>query len=326
MTNNNSKSVVQVATEGRRPGNTAKWDAALACACAAIGLLAASAAYSEPADSAASDQLVEITVTAQRHVENAQKVPISVVPITPDAALNAGAIRTDELAQLVPGVQMGHEINAATTFIRGIGPNSNGTGEESSVAVYLDDIYFPNGDASVFQLNAISGIDVLKGPQGTLFGRNATGGVVQVHTKDPQFDDSLDFEGGYGNYDTISGSLYATGKVIDSVASNLAVYINDQRKGWGHNVTTGEEAFTAENWGIRNKWLWTPTSSTRVLLSGGYTYTRGEIGLGLNQIPGFVAAGGHGYCPGEGGNDGNPQSSPVLFACPGPPGAGFVGW
>jgi iron complex outermembrane receptor protein len=326
MTNKNSRSVGPAGTEGRRPGNTTKRSATLACACAAIGLLAASAAFSDPADSSATDQLVEITVTAQRHVENAQKVPISVVPITPDAAINAGAIRTDELAQLVPGVQMGHEINAATTFIRGIGPNSNGTGEESSVAVYLDDIYFPNGDASIFQLNAISGIDVLKGPQGTLFGRNATGGVVQVHTKDPQFENSADFEGGYGNYDTISGSLYATGKIIDNVASNLAVYVNDQRKGWGHDVVTGQEAFTADNWGIRNKWLWTPTSSTRILLAGGFAYTRGEVGLGLNQVPGFVAAGGHGYCPGEGGNDRNPQSSPVAFACPGPPGATFVGW
>src|ERR1700694_1582924 len=139
MTNKNSRSVGPAGTEGRRPGNTSKRSATLACACAAIGLLAASAAFSDPADSSATDQLVEITVTAQRHVENAQKVPISVVPITPDAAINAGAIRTDELAQLVPGVQMGHEINAATTFIRGIGPNSNGTGEESSVAVYLDD-------------------------------------------------------------------------------------------------------------------------------------------------------------------------------------------
>src|SRR5580704_4062322 len=214
MTNNNSKTVLRVATEGRRPKNTIKGNAALVSACTAIGLLAASAAYSDPADSSETDQLVEITVRAQRHVENAQKVPISVVPITPDAAINAGAIRTDELAQLVPGVQMGHEINAATTFIRGIGPNSNGTGEESSVAVYLDDIYFPNGDASIFQLNAISGIDVLTGPQGTLFGRNATGGVIQVHTKDPQFDPSADFAAGYGNYNTFAGNAYVTGKVI----------------------------------------------------------------------------------------------------------------
>src|SRR6202044_2269187 len=161
---------------------------------------------------------------------------IAVVPIAPDAALNAGAVSTDMLAQLVPGVQMGHEINSATTFIRGIGPNSNGTGEESSVAVYFDDLYIVSGDGSIFSLNALSGIDVLKGPQGTLFGRNSTGGVIQVHTKDPSFDDSVDFEGGYGNFNTVAGNIYATGKVIDNVlAANIAAYVNDQRAGWGHD-------------------------------------------------------------------------------------------
>jgi hypothetical protein len=94
---------------------------------------------------------------------------------------------------------------------------------------------------------------------------------------------------------TFTGNVYMTGKVIENVASNLAVYITDQQNGWGHDVVTGQEAFTAENWGIRNKWLWTPTSSTRILLAGDFAYTRGEVGLGFNQIPQFVAAGGHGY-------------------------------
>jgi iron complex outermembrane recepter protein len=299
----------------------------LGAACCVIGLLAASSAFANAADEDADgEQLAEITVTAQRHAENAQKVPISVAPITPDAALDAGAVSTDLLAQLVPGVQMGHELDSATTFIRGIGPNTGGTGDESSVAVYLDDIYIPTGNASIFRLNAISGIDILKGPQGTLFGRNATGGVIQVHTKDPQFDPSADIEGGYGNYSTFTGNVYVTGRIIEDVASNLAVYIADQRNGWGHDVVTGQEAFTADDWGIRNKWLFTPASSTRILLAGDFTYTRGEVGLGFNQIPQFVAAGGHGYCPGEGGDDGNPQTAPIAFKCPGAPGAGYVGW
>jgi iron complex outermembrane receptor protein len=255
---------------------------ALGASFTVVSLLAGSSANAAPAES---DQLVEIIVTAQQRVENAQKVPISVAPICPDAALDAGAISTDMLAQLVPGVQMGHKINSATTFIRGIGPNSNGTGEESSVAVYLNDTYIPTDDASIFQLNAISGIDVLKGPQGNVFGRNATGGVIQVHTKDPQFEPSDDFEAAYGNYNTFTGNAYMTGKVIENVASNLAVYITDQQSGWGHDVVTGQEAFTAEDWGIRNKWLWTPTSSTRIPLAGNFSYTRGEVGHGLNQIP-----------------------------------------
>ncbi len=135
------------------------------------GLLAGSSAYADPADTAAdSDQLAEITVTARVTWKMPKRFRSPWPGSTPDAVLNAGVVRTDMLAQLVPGVQMGHEINGATTFIRGIGPNSNGTGEESSVAVYLDDIYIPTGNGSIFQLSALSGIDVLKGPQGTLFG------------------------------------------------------------------------------------------------------------------------------------------------------------
>ena len=152
ITNKNSKSAIRAATEGHRSrGNTARRNLALGAACIVVGLLADSSANADPAAAAAhSDRLIENTVGAQRHVEDAQKVPISVAPITPAAALNAGAVSTDMLAQLVPGVQMGHELDSATTFIRGLGPNSNGTGEESSVAVYLHDIYIPTGDASVF--------------------------------------------------------------------------------------------------------------------------------------------------------------------------------
>ena len=313
--------------ERHRPGTIGRPLIALRVACTVGGLFVGSAAYSDTAAAPAdNDPLIEITVTAQRQVENSQTVPISLTHISSGAALDAGAVSTDMLAPLVPGVQMGHEIDSATTFIRGIGPNSNGTGEESSVAVYLDDVYIPTGNASIFTLNSISGIDILMGPQGTLFGRNATGGVIQIHTKDPQLASGADIDVEYGNFGTFAGNAYVTGQVVDDVASNLAVYITDQRNGWGHDVVTGQPAFTAQEWGIRNKWLWTPTAATRILLLGDFAYTRGEVGLGFNQLPQFVAAGGHGYCPGEGGDDGNPQTSPIAFKCPGGPGATFVGW
>ena len=142
---------MRAAMEGHRQRNTGLRNVALCAACSLVVLLVDSLTYADPTDAAADgDQLLEITVTAQRRVENSQKVPIAVVPIAPDAALNAGAVSTDMLAQLVPGVQMGNEIGSATTFIRGIGPISNGNGEESSVVVYLDDIYIPTGDAYIF--------------------------------------------------------------------------------------------------------------------------------------------------------------------------------
>ena len=178
--------------------------AALIAGCSVPGLFMGSHAYAQATQT--NGQIEEVTVTAQRRVENVQRVPIPITAISADAAIKQGALKTDQLAASVPGMTMGHEINSATTFIRGIGPNSNGTGEESSVAVYLDDLYIEDGDASIFNLNAISGIDVLKGPQGTLFGRNSTGGVVQVRTKNPSFDTGADVEVGYGNYNTSSFS------------------------------------------------------------------------------------------------------------------------
>jgi iron complex outermembrane receptor protein len=89
--------------------------------------------------------------------------------------------------------------------------------------------------------------------------------------------------------------------------------------GWGHDVYTHEKAFTASDWGIRNKWLWNPTSTTQVLLSFTHMHETGEEGLGFNQVPGYAAKGGHGFCPGEG--------PPPNFTCPaGTPGPGYVGF
>jgi hypothetical protein len=115
------------------PQKNSRWrNIALGTARIVGSLLAGSSAYADPAHAATdSEQLAAITVTAQGHMEYPQRVPISVASITPEAALNAGAFRTDMLAHLVPGVQMGHEIDSATTFIRGIGSKfeRNGRGK-----------------------------------------------------------------------------------------------------------------------------------------------------------------------------------------------------
>ena len=231
-------------------------------------------------------------VTADKRSESLQAVPIAIVAVTPGKALDYGAVESDELAALAPGVQIQHEINSTTAFVRGVGPNSNGTGEESSVAVYLDDLYIEQGVASVFSLNSISSIEMLKGPQGTLFGRNATGGVIQVRTLDPSSSPSLRADLGYGVYDTKIADLYATGALIPGLlAANVALYARDESAGWGRDVMTGQRAFTSKDWAARAKLLFTPTERTRILLSLNHFYTRGEVGLGFNQVPQYIAAG-----------------------------------
>src|SRR5208282_5106743 len=123
------------------------------------------------------------------------------------------------------------------------------TGDEPSVAFYVDDVYIPAGNASVLNFSSIESMEVEKGPQGTLFGRNATGGVIQVFTKNPTATPELDVGLGYANYDTDSGNLYASGALADTLAANFAVYGSEQHNGWGRNVTTGRPTFTGWDWG-----------------------------------------------------------------------------
>jgi iron complex outermembrane receptor protein len=122
-------------------------------------------------------------------------------------------------------------MNGGTPFIRGIGTTTGAVGNESSVATYVDGVYIGSINASLFELNNIDHIEVLKGPQGTLFGRNATGGVIQIITRDPSFASSADVHVGYGNYDTTDGSFYGTTRLGETVAADLAAYGKNQANG-----------------------------------------------------------------------------------------------
>ena len=137
-------------------------------------------------------QIEEIVVTAQRREENQQQVPISISTATAAVLESAGVQSTDELGLFAPGLTIQRQIGSVLPYIRGIGnPNTSG-GQESAVAMYVDGIYYAQLPSTNFSLNNIERIEVLKGPQGTLFGRNATGGLVQIVTRDPE----ADFNGG----------------------------------------------------------------------------------------------------------------------------------
>src|SRR5208282_6667279 len=113
------------------------------------------------------------------------------------------------------------------------------TGDEPSVAFYVDDVYIPAGNASVLNFSSIESMEVEKGPQGTLFGRNATGGVIQIYTRNPSSTPEFEAVEGYANYHTVYGSLYASGPLTDTISANAAFYGSHQYKGWGFDLTTG---------------------------------------------------------------------------------------
>ena len=136
------------------------------------------------AGSSASGQVEEVVVTAQRRSETAQSIPISITAITAKQLENTGIQTTQDLVVATPGLTMTQTLNGVTPYIRGVGTQAATT--EGAVAVYVDNVYYASTQGAIFALNNVDRVEVLKGPQGTLFGRNATGGLINVITRDPK--------------------------------------------------------------------------------------------------------------------------------------------
>jgi iron complex outermembrane receptor protein len=203
---------------------------------------------------AASGALQEVIVTAQKRSERLQDVPIAVSAITADTALAQGIKDTTDLSEAIPGLEMYPQNVQMSPYIRGIGNKNTSPGDESAAAIYVDGVYIADMAAGMFSLNNIDRVEVLKGPQGTLFGRNAAAGVIQIVTRDPQQTPSMDASVGYGNYNTVESSLYATTGITDKLAADIAVYGMNQGSGWGTNLATGKDAFYGYEVALRSKW------------------------------------------------------------------------
>src|SRR5690606_23004920 len=144
---------------------------------------AQTAAPLPPDDTSA--QLEDIVVTAQKRSERLQDVPVSVSAVTASQLIAQGGTGTADLAVAVPGLTIQRSANNGNLFLRGVGSNLYGPAAEQPVALIVDGVYMPSPEANIFDFNNIERIEVLKGPQGTLFGRNTTGGLIHVVTRDP---------------------------------------------------------------------------------------------------------------------------------------------
>lgn len=262
-------------------------------------VLAANPAFAQTAPEAESDQegLGEVVVTAQRRQENLQDVPISVAAISAESASLLGVTDPQNLSQLVPGFYFSRQASGSTPFVRGVGTLSTFVGNEPSVAFFVDDTYIPTGNAAIFEFNNIEGVEMLKGPQGTLFGRNATGGVIHVHTRDPSLSEaSADISVGYGNYDTTALQFYGSVPLSDTVAVNLTAFSTDQEEGWGTNFVDGSDVYTNDSWGARAKLLIEPSNTLSMLLALTHSERLSDQGMALRVAPGMF---GHGNYSGE---------------------------
>ena len=216
----------------------------------------AAAAPAAAAPATAGDGIEDIVVTAQRRDERLQSVPVSISAFTGSTLAAAGVNDTTGLQTVTPGLVIGKGLSASTPFIRGIGSSDLGPSNEAGVAIYLDGIYLVASPSALFSLNNIARIEVLKGPQGTLFGRNATGGLIQIVTRTPDDVPSGRFELSYSNYDTVSGTAYLTGGLGAGFTADIAAVASHQGDGWGKNLFDGHDVYRTEEYGVRGKLRW----------------------------------------------------------------------
>ncbi|CAN5493289.1 TonB-dependent receptor [soil metagenome] len=212
----------------------------------------------------------EIVVTAQKRDERLQDVPISINAISGAGAEQRGVKSSDELVSVVPALTWNKTYNGSP-YLRGIGSALVAVGNESSVAIFVDGVLQISPWQSNFAFNNLERIEVLKGPQGTLFGRNANGGVISIFTKDPTTEKaSLDVSAGYGNFKTLDGNLYANAPITDTLSANLSAGYHNQREGWGTNITTGKDVFRNRSFDVRGKLRWEAGDRTDLVLTGEY--------------------------------------------------------
>ena len=222
----------------------------------------------------ASAQLEEIVVTAQKRAESQQDVPIAISTITGESLAASGVNDTDDLGLATPGLQMNQGGVANLPFIRGIGSQDGTPAQDNPVATYVDGVLQSSVTGSALVFNNVERIEVLKGPQGTLFGRNTTGGVINIITKGPSEDTALDANVSYGNYETFSAGAYGTTGIADNLAADLSVYYSDQGKGYGKNLTLDKDINRREDdIELRSKWKWTGEDSALTFIAAYSEYS-----------------------------------------------------
>lgn len=199
---------------------------ALLGSAAALSLPATSFAQSpEPEGEAGEAAVQDIVVTARYRKEDAQKVPIAISAISGDRIAAQGAFNLKQSIQQLPSLNIqGFSGRNQTITIRGIGTNSGGTndGLEQGVGLYVDGVYRPRTGSVITDLIDVESIQLLRGPQGTLLGKNTVAGAIDVKTRAPSFTNEARAEASYGNYDYARGYLSLNAALSDTLAVRLS--------------------------------------------------------------------------------------------------------
>ncbi len=225
-----------------------------------------------PQDAVEEEDSGEILVVAQGRAQLLSDVPVAVSAVSAETLQNSGANDIRQLNQVAPSLLVsstGSEANGSAR-IRGIGTVGDNPGLESSVAVFIDGVYRSRSGIGLNELGEIERVEVLRGPQGTLGGRNASAGIISILSKKPEFDFGANFEATYGNYNYIRLGGSITGPIAETLAARLdGVYV--KRDGFYRDTTNNVDVNNRDRFFVRGQLLWEPTDALSLRLIGDYT-------------------------------------------------------
>jgi iron complex outermembrane receptor protein len=232
---------------------------------------AADAVTAVAAPDASATALGEVIVTARKTRERLEDVPIPITALKGADLRANGHIRIEDLNQLTPDTNIvitnGHQ---AAITIRGLGNNPGNDGLEGSGGVFLDGVYLGRPGMAAMDLIDIDQIEVLRGPQGTLFGKNTTAGAVNITTQAPSYTLGGAVQATYGNYNYQQYQGTVTGPLVSDVLAGRLTAYSTTRDGWVDDVTTGQKVENLDRWGARGQLLYKPTADFSLRVIGEY--------------------------------------------------------
>ncbi len=242
-------------------------------------------------DASADGTSQEITVTARRRAETLLSVPIAITAYSADKLAKSGAIDLTDLQTTTPNITLKDSRGTNSTlsaFIRGIGQQDPVPGFEAGVGIYLDDVYLNRPQAAVLDIYDVERIEILRGPQGTLYGRNTIGGAIKYVTKHLPDDFALTVKGTYGSYNEADGVVSVSAPLADGfkVGVSGARLTHD---GFGRNLNNGLDNYNKDVWAGRGTIeIAPPSSGFSARITGDYTYDQSNPRNGHRLIPGLA--------------------------------------
>lgn len=254
------------------PKHSIRFKLGLMVTVGALSVVSAGAALAQ--DSQEEDgarKLGTVTVTATKREATLQDVPVAVSVVGEDEIEKAEIQDLGDLQSIVPSLRVGQLQSSANTnfIIRGFGNGANNVGIEPSVGVFIDGVYRSRSAAQIADLPNLERVEVLRGPQSTLFGKNASAGVISIVTREPQFESGGSVSATLGNYNAVRVKGDYTGPLSETVAFSVSGNVN-QRDGYANDLTTGNNVNQRDRWGVRGQLLFTPNDDLNLRIIGDF--------------------------------------------------------